>query len=80
MKAKTEMQTIPDDVLDRIEAHRPHLRPMVQNLRRNARSRVAQQIERAIAAAYLSGSAAGLSPLECWKLGAVLRGKPYGGS
>ena len=69
-------QTIPDDVLDRIVAHRPHLGTMVANLR--GRPALAVQIEKAIADNYLCGETR-LSVQETYHLSACCVGKPYGG-
>lgn len=70
------MQTIPDAVLDKIAEHRPHLAPMVANLR--AYPDQAPQIEKAIAQAYLAGETH-LSATETWYLSQVYYGGPWGG-
>lgn len=70
------MITIPDSVLDRIVAHRPHLGSMVRNLRANPSRAV--QFEKGIADAYLMG-ATHLSNLETWHLSACCVSERYGG-
>lgn len=70
------MHTIPDRVLDLIVEHRPHLAPMVANLR--AYPAQAAQIERALATAYLLGDVR-LSGLDAWHLSQVSYGGPWGG-
>lgn len=70
------MQTIPDVILDAITAHRPHLAPMVANLR--AHPEQAPQIERAVADAYLAGEIR-LNGPDTWHLAQVAHGGPWGG-
>lgn len=70
------MQTIPDVVLDLIAQHRPHLEPMITNLR--IHSDQAPQIEQALARAYLYG-AIQLSGSDAWHLSQVANGGPWGG-
>lgn len=70
------MQTIPDAVLDRIAEHRPHFSAMIANLRNHPE--LAQQLERAIAVAYLSGNVL-LSGQDTWYLSQVASGGPWGG-
>ena len=68
--------SIPDDVLAKITKHRPHLEPMVSNLRTHPE--MAQALEKRIADAYLRGETK-LSASETWKLAACGAGRPYGG-
>lgn len=70
------MQTIPDAVLNQIAQHRPHLAPMIVNLRECPDQ--APQIEKAIATAYLLGVTQ-LSGLDTWYLSQVSYGGPWGG-
>lgn len=70
------MQTIPDAVLAQIAQHRPHLAPMIANLR--AQPAQAAQIERALATDYLLGETR-LSALDTWYLAQVSYGGPWGG-
>lgn len=69
------MQTIPDDVLDAITAHRPHLAAMARNLRANPA--LAGAIERDLATAYLAGETR-LSATQTYHLAACAAGHPYG--
>jgi len=71
------MQTIPDDVLSKIVAHRPHLGAIARNLR--ACPSRARQFEKAIADAYLLGETR-LTVEETWKLAACCDGRGYGES
>jgi hypothetical protein len=71
------MQTIPDDVLDRILVDRPDFADDVAQLR--AKPHLAQGIERSIAWAYLEGSVLSLTPLQAWHLAQVAHGGPWGG-
>lgn len=70
------MQTIPDAVLEQIAEHRPHLATMIANLRSHPDQ--AQQIETALAQAYLAGESH-LSAQETWYLAQVAYGGPWGG-
>lgn len=70
------MQTIPDDVLDKIVGHHPHLAAVVDNLRRQPA--LAETLERQIAATFLLGTAGPLTALEAWHLASCAAGKPYG--
>lgn len=70
------MRTIPDAVLTQIAEHRPHLAPMIANLRANPDH--AAQIEKGIATAYLLGETR-LSALDTWYLAQVSYGGPWGG-
>lgn len=70
------MVTIPDDVLEKIVAHRPHLASIVRNLRANPSRAV--QFEKPLADAYLMGETR-LTAMETWKLSACCVGKKYGG-
>jgi hypothetical protein len=67
------MQTIPDAILDQIVQHRPHLAPMIANLR--SHPDLAAQLEKAIATAYLLGETL-LSAQETWYLAQVAHGGP----
>ncbi len=69
-------QTIPDAVLDRIVAHRPHLAGMVQNILRNPAC--ASQIEKHLADNYLMGETR-LSVQETYALSFCCVSQPYGG-
>ena len=75
--AQRSGQSIPDAVLDRIIAHRPHLATLAKNLR--AHPGQAQQIETAIADAYLQAEPQ-LSGPEIWRLSACSAGRRYGQS
>lgn len=70
------MKTIPDTMLDAIVEHRPHLAPMIANLRTYPDQ--AAQIEQALARAYLYGAIA-LSALDTLHLSQVANGSPWGG-
>lgn len=70
------MITIPDIILDRIAADRPHLVPMIANLRENAD--LAQTIEKTIAFEYLEGVTT-LSVMDTWHLAQCANGAPWGG-
>lgn len=70
------MITIPDEVLEKIAAHRPHLACIVRNLRANPTRAV--QFEKPLAHAYLMGETR-LTAMETWKLSACCVGKKYGG-
>lgn len=70
------MQTIPDEVLDQIAAHRPHLAQLIANIR--AHPDQAPQLERDVATAYLLGEPR-LSAQETWYLAQVSYGGPWGG-
>lgn len=69
------MITIPDQVLEKIAVHRPHLGVLVRNLR--ASPAQARQIEKAIADAYLLGETK-LTGSETYKLSACCVSRPYG--
>ncbi len=71
------MQTIPDTVLGKIAEHRPHLATMIANLRSSPEQ--AQQIETALARAYLYGETH-LSAIETWHLSQVAHNGPWGGT
>ncbi len=73
----TSYQSIPDDVLDRIVAHRPHLATLVNNARNATSAGGARQIEKVIADNYLAGETH-LSGLETLHLAACCRGQRYG--
>lgn len=70
------MQTIPDAVLGKIAEHRPHLMTMIANLRTYPDQ--TEQIERALATAYLLGETQ-LTGQETWYLAQVSYGGPWGG-
>jgi len=71
------MQTsIPDEVLEKIVNHHPHLQVMINNLR-NAKGQTVQLLEKRLADAYLSGETH-LTPLETFYLAACCWGRPYG--
>lgn len=70
------MQTIPDAVLAQIAEHRPHLAPMIANLR--AHPELAIQIEKALATSYLLGETH-LSAADTLHLAQVSHGAPWGG-
>lgn len=72
------MKTIPDHVLEKIVAHRPHLVAMVNNLRMATNPQMVRLLEKCLADAYLSGTTK-LSPLETWYLAYCCGGEPYGG-
>ena len=71
------MQTIPNDVLDRILIDRHVFTEDVATLR--TKPDLAHGIERSIAWAYLEGSVLSLSPLEVWHLAQCAYGAPWGG-
>lgn len=64
--------SIPHSVLDKIIAHRPHLRRMAENIALSP-----AQIEKALANAYLAGETR-LTVAETWKLAACSAGRRYG--
>jgi len=68
--------TIPEDVLDRIVAHRPHLGVLVANLRA-APAHLVPVLEKRLADAYLAGESR-LTPQETWNLAACSAGRGYG--
>ena len=70
--------TIPDEVLNKIVHHRPHMRHMVRNLRASSRD-MARRLEKAIADAYLEGTT-DLTAMETWRLSFCCGGEPYGGT
>lgn len=71
------MRTIPDEVLSKMEAMRPHLLPLIDNIR--AHPDRAVQLERAVAYAILSGTvSAPLTAQEVYYLAASSAGHPYG--
>lgn len=70
------MITIPDDVLNAIISHRPHLAGLVRNLRANPGRAV--QFEKPLADAYLLGETR-LSIVDTWKLSACCVGEKFGG-
>jgi hypothetical protein len=70
-------RSIPDPVLDKITQHRPHLLPLVDNLRRLPS--LAAQLEKAIADGYLFGETR-LTGAETFALASCCAGRPYGGS
>jgi hypothetical protein len=70
------MQTIPDVILDRIAAERPHLQAMIDTLRQS--TDLAQGVEKAIAFEYLEGTTT-LSAMETWHLAQCANGAPWGG-
>ena len=69
------MQTIPDSVIEKIVAHRPHLSRIVSNLR--AFPQRARQLEKALADAYCLGETR-LTVKETWELAACCDGREYG--
>lgn len=69
------MITIPDSVLSKIQSHRPHLAPLVKNLR--GAPSAARQIEKAIADAYLQGEVK-ITGEKLMKLSACCAGRGYG--
>lgn len=68
-------QTIPEEVLEKIREHRPHLGRMIDNLREHPVQ--AAQIEKSIAVNYLRGESR-LTAREMWDLSACSHGKAYG--
>lgn len=70
-------QTIPDEVLDKIVAHRPRLAILAHNVRNATSAGGARQIEKALACAYLSAETH-LSPIETCHLAACTNGSHYG--
>ena len=64
--------SIPQDVLDKIIAHRPHLAGIAANI-----PHIPAQAEKALADAYLNGESR-LSVIETAALAACCVGKPYG--
>lgn len=72
------MKSIPNDVLEKIASHRPHLRPLVTNLKNAKNKQMVQALEKALAGAYLHGETK-LSPLETWYLSYCYAGEPYAG-
>ena len=73
MKAPT-MQTIPDDVLQTIRSHRPHLGGIIDNLATHPAQ--ARQLEKALAIAYLSGETR-LAGTELYRLSRCTVGQSY---
>jgi len=64
--------SIPQGVLEKIVAHRPHLKSVVANIAQSP-----AQCEKALADAYLIGETR-LTFEETWKLAACCAGKCYG--
>jgi hypothetical protein len=71
------MKTIPVDVLDKIEAHRPHLAAIIGNLKAATGPELARGLEKRLADAYLAGETR-LSAMETWRLAACSAGRGYG--
>lgn len=67
--------SIPEEVLQQILEHRPHLTQMVENLRTHPE--MAQVLEKRIADAYLAGTVH-LSPLDTFRLAACSNGRAFG--
>ncbi len=64
--------TIPQNVLDKILRHRPHMSQLIGNL-----PMAPAQAEKAIAFAYLQGETR-LTGLETWRLASCAVGRGYG--
>lgn len=79
MDSRRMVNTIPNDVLEKILSHRPHLKALVDNLRKTEDHRLARLLEKRLADAYLSGVTR-LSPLETYYLSQCCCGWGYGGS
>ena len=74
---RNRRQSIPDDLVDRIVKHRPHLGVIVRNLR--AHPHLAAQLEKALADNYLLGAGApDITAMETWKLTTCCVGRGYG--
>ncbi len=71
------MITIPDEVLQKIQAHRPHLVAIITNLRQATTAALIRGLEKRLADAYLAGETR-LSAGEVYKLAACSAGRPYG--
>jgi hypothetical protein len=69
--------TIPDDLLDKIEVRWPHMKTAIANLRAAGSPMLARQIEKAIANNVLSG-ATPIPAIDLWALTALTEGKPFG--
>lgn len=76
-KSMNAYQSIPVDILEKIQLHRPNLAGIIGNLKAARFSAQARQIERAIANAYLLGEVR-ISPLECMNLSSCCIGHKYG--
>jgi hypothetical protein len=76
MTRTTTGQTIPDSVLDKIVAHRPHLAAIVANLRRFPERAI--HFEKPLANGYLQGETK-LTSMETWHLSFCCRSLPFGG-
>lgn len=64
---------ISDEVLNKIEAHRPHLKQMITTIR-SAKGTQRAQLERHLADTYTRGSTSNLlSPSETWELTKLLK-------
>lgn len=68
--------SIPDDVLEKIAKHRPHLAGIVANCRR---PKFGRRFDKPLADAYLLGETK-LTVQETWHLSACCVGNPYGQS
>ena len=72
------MQSIPEEILEKIVRHRPHMRHMVHNLKAASSREMARRLEKAIADSYLEGTTE-LTAMETWRLSFCCGGEPYGG-
>jgi hypothetical protein len=71
------MTTIPSDVLEKIQVHRPHLAAIIGNLKAATGPELARGLEKRLADAYLAGETR-LTAMETWKLAACSAGREYG--
>ena len=71
--------SIPADALDKIAAHRPHLLPIICNLRSCRAAGYIRRLEKTIADIYLNGETR-LTPAETDALAACCVGRRYGES
>lgn len=71
----TTTPSIPEEVLNKIAAHRPHLRAIIRNIA--AHPSMARGLERDLATAYLLGETK-LTAMETWHLACCTDGRRYG--
>lgn len=69
--------SIPEPVIEKIIAHRPHLAGIARNLAGAKFALLARQYEKALANGYLQGETR-LSIAETWKLSSCCVGRRYG--
>ena len=71
------MITIPLEILEKIQSHRPHLGAMIGSLKAATSPELARIIEKRLADAYLAGETR-LTAMETYKLAGCSAGRGYG--